>query len=113
MKGKQPKPNPWLMQETGIEDRFRESLVKRAKKRLVKKTGKQSWQILGDAKLGDAYEFYTVVKSGRSYDCTCYGHMYGEIRSKKICSHVLAVIIYERTGGGRKRERPTLFDPAT
>lgn len=88
-----------------IEANFRKSLVARAKKRRVKIVF-GGWLVLGDPALGDRYDSYTVTASQKGkYHCDCYGHMYGDRRSRRICSHVIAVMLFRRgywreLGGG-------------
>jgi len=81
------------------EDQFAgTSLKKRAEKRTVQQTGERAWLVHGDAKMGDAYPNYQVeLKAGeRKYNCSCYGHGRGEYRRRRMCSHVLAVILYRK-----------------
>ena len=103
-------PNVWDKYETGFEGRFKQSLVDRAKKRMVRKLGDSTWQVMGDAKLGDAYEEYTVRdiggasakgKSNPQYYCSCFEHKYGDKRQRKTCSHILAVMLYRRRKEGQ------------
>lgn len=89
-----------------IEDKFRTSLVKRAKKRLVIAAGDRRWVVRGEPSLGDAYPRYSVTldHGSRVYMCSCYFNDYGSHRRHKVCSHVLAVILYRqvhRTSSGR------------
>jgi len=81
------------------EDRFAgTSLKKRAEKRTVEQWGERAWRVLGERKLGDAYPEYivTLPKGSRKYECTCYKHGQGDIRRRKMCSHVLATILYRK-----------------
>ncbi len=83
---------------TAIEDKFRDSLVNRAKKRVVIAASPGRWLVRGESGLGDAYPRYTVTlgEGERRYTCSCYSNNYGEHRRHTICSHVLAVILYRR-----------------
>lgn len=82
-----------------IEDKFRASLVARAKKRSVVDSD-GGWTIVGDQRLGDSYPSYAVSLDGRKYRCSCYQHDGGETRRHKVCSHVLAVILHRRSNAG-------------
>lgn len=77
------------------ESKFKESLVKRAKKRHGTQVSKRRWIVDGDHKLGDEYEAYYVklAKGAYKYTCTCYGHTGGGARSSKMCSHALYVAL--------------------
>lgn len=82
----------------------RESLMKRAAKRTVRQLNADAWLVDGSTALGDTYDTYQVVmgavSGGRGtvgrYRCACYTHGGGEVRARKVCSHVLAVILYRR-----------------
>ncbi len=93
------------------------SLKKRAEKRTVQQVGERKWVVHGDAKMGDAYPNYAVgLKAGeRKYECACYGHGRGEHRRRKMCSHVLAVILYRKKKVGESEmpnhpHQPTDWD---
>jgi len=87
----------WTTEEVNnIEDKFRPSLVTRAKKRTVIPIGKGIWKVVGEPKLGDTYSMYKVTLNGKRYSCSCYAHYFGESRANRICSHVLAVIMYRK-----------------
>lgn len=83
-----------------VAAKFRPSLVARAEKRTVvdDDTG---WAVHGDPKLGDAHDQYFVVldPATHKYACSCYGTQWGDVRQKRICSHVLAVILHRRRVG--------------
>lgn len=83
-----------LIQESG----FRPSIVNRGLMRLndVVADGDCKWVLAGRPKLGDSFPIYTVRLSDGSYDCTCYGHQWGESRQRRLCSHVIAVIVARR-----------------
>lgn len=76
----------------------RPSLMARAKKREVLEDPWLSnvWSVTGDSKLGDVHHNYEVVLNGKKYDCTCHTSAHGETRARRMCSHVLAVILYRR-----------------
>jgi len=81
------------------------TLGKRAKKRLddVKLVGSRRWRVNGNPKLGDAYGEYiiTLPEGSTKYECTCYTHQSGNYRRRKMCSHVLAVVLFRKTAKGR------------
>ena len=118
------------------EDRFKgTALKKRAEKRTVEQWGKRAWRVLGERKLGDAYPEYVVTLAigETKYECTCYHHGQGHVRKRKMCSHVLAVILWRKrqieepepvgeslsqsvdspTGEGTKPPTPTALGPET
>ena len=107
--------NPWITEKIDPEEKFRASLVSRARKRIVTPIGGNTWRVAGDPKLGDTYPVYKVTLNGKRYSCSCYAHYYGESRANKVCSHVLAVIMYRRNnrpGPGVKPEpEPAIPDP--
>jgi ATP-dependent DNA helicase DinG len=78
-----------------IEAKFKPTLVARAKKRTVQAHGKD-WVVAGDTKLGDVYPFYGVEFNAGRYHCSCYDTQHGDTRARRICSHVLAVILFRR-----------------
>lgn len=83
--------------DDALDAKFGPSLVARARKRRVIQPGNwphNKFLVIGDGKLGDAYEDYTVTFDGRLYRCSCREHGYGEYR--KLCSHALAVILYRK-----------------
>lgn len=85
------------------ESRFRPSVVYRARQRLrhqapttdPKRAG--AWRLPGLDRFGDTYDDYWVTLAGKTYACTCWGHMGGEFRRRRICSHILAVMLWRRT----------------
>ena len=83
-----------------IVARFRPSIVERAEKRLTRaepvQTGKHEWTLPGFSDLGDSREEYRVRLAGRHYRCDCYERMWGGTREKRICSHVLAVVLFRK-----------------
>ncbi|MDI6813903.1 MAG: DEAD/DEAH box helicase family protein, partial [Desulfitobacteriaceae bacterium] len=108
--------NPWITEKIlEPEEKFRPSLVTRAKKRIVTPIDDNTWRVAGDPKLGDTYPVYRVTLNGKRYSCSCYAHYYGESRANRVCSHVLAVIMYRRSnkpGPGTKPEpEPAIPDP--
>ncbi len=76
----------------------RPALVARARKRVVVADpfDSSSWIIAGDGKLGDTYDEYVVRLDGRKYHCSCYDTAHGETRARRMCSHVLAVLLWRR-----------------
>ncbi len=83
-----------LIEESG----FRVSIVERGLKRLddVVADGGDSWILTGRPELGDNFPVYTVHLDGGLYRCTCFGHSFGESRRRRLCSHVVAVIVAKR-----------------
>ncbi|MCL6558026.1 MAG: ATP-dependent DNA helicase [Firmicutes bacterium] len=101
--------NPWITEKIEPEEKFRASLVTRAKKRTVVPAGENVWRVAGDPKLGDTYPVYRVVLNGKRYSCSCYTHYWGESRANRVCSHVLAVIMYRRKH--KLEPKPAIPDP--
>ena len=92
------------------EDKFKgTALKKRAEKRTVRETGDVGvWVVDGDGKLGDAYPEYkvTLPEGEMKYVCECYGHGQGHHRRRKMCSHVLAVVLYRKN----RKPDPVIVD---
>lgn len=91
--------------DDGVEGKFKATLVARAKKREVVELEEyrgQGWRVLGNSKLGDSFPHYDVVfdHETRKYVCDCYLTQHGESRARKVCSHVLAVILYRKEHRG-------------
>ncbi len=80
------------------KSKFRKTLVSRAEKREVIKKSHNRWWVIGNPKLNDYYPKYDVVylPGQNIYTCSCAEHYYGEARARRICSHVLAVILWRR-----------------
>jgi len=78
---------------TTFEDKFKPTLVARAKKRTGVQVGERKWVVDGNHKLGDSYEEYFVIlpEGERKYHCSCQNHQGGEYR--KLCSHSLYVML--------------------
>lgn len=78
----------------------RESLIARAERRAVSAQSGTTggWVVAGDPKLGDAHPAYEVVLDGQKYRCSCHASQWGDVRRKRICSHVLAVILHRKAG---------------
>jgi Rad3-related DNA helicase len=76
--------------------------VKRSRKREIVGTivgqGVQTWWATGLK--GEKNSRYEVRFDGDTWDCTCYHEDYGETRRAQVCSHVLAVWLYVKEGGG-------------
>ena len=62
----------------------------------VKKVSKNHWVVKGIRILGDHYQEYHVTFNGEKYSCSCYTHLYGYHRRKRICTHIGAVMTNER-----------------
>lgn len=92
-----------LLDESG----FRRSIVDRGLKRLddVVADGTNRWLLAGRPDLGDNFPLYTVCLDSGLYSCTCYGHHWGGSRQRRICSHVIAVIVARRLN--RVQVRPS------
>lgn len=90
----------WEVEKTDPREKFRESLVERAELRLSRakpvRRGPDEWELPGYEDLGDEYPRYVVRLAGNRYVCTCYGHYGGEARRRRVCSHVLAVILWRK-----------------
>ena len=107
--------------ESDVTGKFGPSLVARARRRKVIQPGSMAhnrFLVLGDPKLGDAYEQYRITFDGRKYHCSCREHAYGDRRN--LCSHVLAVILFRKgdrsVSGGLSRveeseDNAVLLDP--
>jgi|GEM_PF-923802 len=94
---------------------FEESpLYERALKRKVQRVDEYGWLVAGDRKLDDAYPDYLVTlapgQGKRNYECACYRHLGGDVRERRMCSHVMAVRIYRREHDELWVE-PVLEDP--
>lgn len=74
----------------------RESLLKRAERREVTQLTDDAWRVQGVSNLGDTYPEYEVTISNGRYACSCYLHGGGEVRARKVCSHVLGVILWRK-----------------
>lgn len=83
-----------LIEESG----FRTTIVDRGLRRLndVVADGGNKWVLTGRPKLGDSFPIYTVRLSDGLYNCTCFGHQWGESRQRRLCSHIVAVIVARR-----------------
>lgn len=88
--------------ESRVEERFRPSLVKRARQREVYPTGPGKWTVLGDDKLNDSFPYYTIKENGRLHHCTCQDHQGGEFR--RVCSHILAVMLWKEGQEGQEEQ---------
>lgn len=56
------------------------------------------WILKGIPSFGDLYNFYRVRFSSRrgKYECSCYNTSFGNVRERRICTHIAAVIIYRK-----------------
>ena len=92
---------------SSYDDPLRPSLIARAKKRTVT-NGKEEnrWVVDGNPSLGDSYHEYNVVFHEGHYICDCHTHQHGEARQRKTCSHITAVVLFERDRkeGGEGKE---------
>lgn len=99
--------DPWVLEETGSAKDIRSSsLVDRARKRTVYQV-ENGWRVKGEEKFGDSLPSYMVktVAGENVYYCSCYESRYGETRAKRMCSHVMAVVLGRR-GQIEVRELP-------
>lgn len=89
------------------------SLKKRAEKRTVQQTDEYDWIVHGNPKLGDAYPNYyiTLPKGELKYVCSCYSHGRGEYRKRRMCSHVLAVILFRKNTDKNQDDEPEPLQP--
>lgn len=83
----------WTPAPDAIEERLG-SLGKRAHKRSGYPLSAESWRVIGNPKLGDAFDYYDVRYVGPNYECDCQGHQHGQHR--KMCSHITYVILARR-----------------
>lgn len=95
-----------------FEARFKDSLVARAKKRVVRGSG-VGWLVSGlKGEMQDRY--YVEYRDGdRKYWCECYSTNHGETRQRRMCSHVLAVILWRKNSslnGANDRKGDELAD---
>lgn len=87
---------------------FSKSLHDRAIKRIpdVSRIGVRAFVVVGREAFRDTYPEYAVTwKENDDYECSCWALQHGESRSRRSCSHVLAVMLYRegaRSGGGNK-----------
>jgi Rad3-related DNA helicase len=99
--------DPWVPETTAdvavesVKAKFagRQSLIARAEKRTVT-THHDGWMVAGEPKLGDAHDHYLVTLDGHRYRCSCYSSAWGDVRSHRICSHVLAVVFFRKRALG-------------
>lgn len=86
-------------------DPLSESLIKRAMKReVVGSPYPNQWIVLGNPKLSDNYDEYLVKETDpgyagpetSTYQCDCSTHQYGDVRRRKVCSHITAVILHRQ-----------------
>lgn len=99
---------PEEVAEEEVRAAFRASVVDRARRRLgaVRPAGPNVWVVAGNPALGDQHPGYVIRLEGHRYACSCYGHRHGEHRERRVCSHVVAVILH------RKAERVGRRAPA-
>lgn len=88
--------DPWQLEDSNhSEPQWSESLTARARKRKVSEQG-QGWRV--SAISGELYDSYYVVldQETHRYECECYHTNHGDSRRRKMCSHVLAVVLWRR-----------------
>lgn len=88
----------WDMKNRQNPAALAETIVERAKKRLLKSVpiGADShWVLPGLEEFGDTYNEYQLYtdKQG-TWFCSCYDHYYGEARREKVCSHAAACALF-------------------
>jgi ATP-dependent DNA helicase DinG len=83
---------------------FTEQRMDRARKRSVHDAKPAGWVVVGNRALGDSRAVYSVVLNPdtKRYHCSCYDHANGESRARKVCSHVLGVILHRSTQRAEK-----------
>ena len=98
------------------ESGFPETRVERARKRVLRGgigphwSQPETWVVPGDPTWGDVYDTYLVSWRGGRYTCTCFEHQWGARRQRRVCSHVLAVMLWRRMGSSEEvptRDVPT------
>ncbi|RLE78506.1 MAG: hypothetical protein DRJ52_10310 [Thermoprotei archaeon] len=64
----------------------------------VRKVGKNKWIVRGLRELDDYYDSYTVIfnEHKKKYYCDCFYTLYGQVRQRRVCSHIGSVIIYNQ-----------------
>ncbi len=77
------------------------AMEKRALKRTVRaiKGEPGKWLVEGVDALNDAYPSYSVVFNENRelrYECSCFSHGQGDSRRRRLCSHVIAVVLHRR-----------------
>lgn len=83
-----------------LKSKFRPTLVDRAVGRVdnVNQYRDDLWEIEANQKLGDYQLSYWVSldRVSHKYECDCFKTVHGDSRRRRLCSHVVAVIIYRR-----------------
>ncbi len=92
---------PWGTTGTTEAD-FAAELAERGQKREVRQLPHNDWEVTGNSKEGDAFEFYYVSLHDQRYECSCYSHAYGDVRRRRICGHVRDTIIWRKANGTRR-----------
>lgn len=89
--------SPWAT--TTVQDiQLTGTMMRRALQRKVHADGPTSWIIDGDPRLSDQQAAYHVTLEDEVYECSCFSTRHGDVRRRKGCSHVAAVVLW------RKRE---------
>lgn len=79
-----------------------QSLHNRATQRLadVVRMSGRGFVVVGNDKFNDTYPQYDVTwKGGDEYECSCWSLTHGDSRARKLCSHVVAVMLYREQHG--------------
>lgn len=87
--------DPFTLETTAEpkEAKYSASLVARAKKRKVRSVDHNYWSVSGIT--GEMFDQYKVWRNAGEvkYECECYQTNHGDTRRRKMCSHVLAVVL--------------------
>ena len=62
----------------------------------IRKVSYNHWLVPGLPELGDTRPWYNVWLREGVYRCDCYARLYGNVREKRICTHVAAVMLSRR-----------------
>lgn len=92
-----------------VATKFPDTIVERARKRLpdVAATGTDQWQVAGNPSMGDHYPHYDVTLIDGRYWCSCTGHVGGEYRAAKKCSHAIACMLWRQDERERRGQAET------
>lgn len=101
--------DPWKLEAGPSQDnpaKWSESLTARARKRKVNTQG-NGWSV--SALSGELMDRYYVTYSDetRKYECECYHTNHGDTRRRRMCSHVLAVILHRQGHRGEQETQET------
>lgn len=95
---------PWGTTGTTEAD-FAAELAERGQRRSVRPLAHDDWEVTGNSKEGDSFEFYYVSLHDERYECSCYSHAYGDVRRRRICGHVRDTIIWRKANGDTGRTK--------